>query len=697
MTIPEQIAAAKSALPLPSLLAALGVEWTGHDIKSPFRDEKNASFGLYKKADGAWNWKDQGSGRFGDEIDYLQEAEGTTRDQARERFLELAGVQTGDRSGDIGAGSRPRPVSRGRAVDSGRTRPVANVAAGASSFDWHKCSAAFDAECLEETAAWRGIDRAFLSAIHDQGLIGTFDGCPAFPVQDGDKVIGAHYREEDGTWRFTPGARSLPFVFQEGKPRRAFVFESQWDALALASAVGLADSLFFTTRGASNGKAAGALAGFRGEIVIVPQNDASKDGQATPAEKWTADVIAALGKRSTKIVRVPAQYKDANDWFRDCRDVALIVAAVDNAADPELDNVEHVGFKALLAFDAQNDPNSILGDRWLCTGSACMFVGQSGIGKSSLALQLALTWALNEPAFGIKPARPLRSLFIQAENDNGDLAEMAQGYVRAVSAMSGADITQDGEIMARMSAVSFIRDTVHTGEDFVNRLRKLIAKFKPDLVWIDPLLSYIGDDISDQKVTSTFLRNQLGALLMETGVIAFLMHHTPKPSTDKKAKSGWSDNDFSYSGQGSSELTNWPRAICVLEELRGQNAFALRLSKRGKRAGAVDIEGNPTRKIWLKQAEGREIFWFHIAEPADSDDKKSGAGRPAKGSTADVLKELSTIDGIKVSALRKRLSEQSGIGKTRFFELWATLKFDRKIEEKEGGLWVKIGSGSDGS
>jgi hypothetical protein len=37
--------------------------------------------------------------------------------------------------------------------------------------------------------------------------------------------------------------------------------------------------------------------------------------------------------------------------------------------------------------------------------------------------------------------------------------------------------------------------------------RRLIAKHKPDLVWIDPLLSYIGDDISKQSVCSQFLRN----------------------------------------------------------------------------------------------------------------------------------------------------------------------------------------------
>ena len=33
------------------------------------------------------------------------------------------------------------------------------------------------------------------------------------------------------------------------------------------------------------------------------------------------------------------------------------------------------------------------------------------------------------PLFGIVPARPLKSLLIQAENDEGDLAEMRDGVI----------------------------------------------------------------------------------------------------------------------------------------------------------------------------------------------------------------------------------------------------------------------------
>ena len=42
-------------------------------------------------------------------------------------------------------------------------------------------------------------------------------------------------------------------------------------------------------------------------------------------------------------------------------------------------------------------------------------MGQSGIGKSSLAMQMEVSWALGKEVFGIKPVKPLKSLLIQVE------------------------------------------------------------------------------------------------------------------------------------------------------------------------------------------------------------------------------------------------------------------------------------------
>ena len=89
----------------------------------------------------------------------------------------------------------------------------------------------------------------------------------------------------------------------------------------------------------------------------------------------------------------------------------------------------------LLNFNVEADPNALVGynrdrcSRYICRGYGAWLIGPSGIGKSSLTLQMAFSWALGQPIFGIRPVRPLRVLIVQSENDDGDLAEGVQGVL----------------------------------------------------------------------------------------------------------------------------------------------------------------------------------------------------------------------------------------------------------------------------
>jgi RecA-family ATPase len=332
------------------------------------------------------------------------------------------------------------------------------------------------------------------------------------------------------------------------------------------------------------------------------------------------------------------------------------------AADLETDGAGHaLSIDDLLAFKPEDDSNTVLGSRWLCRGGSCLFVGQSGIGKSSLAVQKAVCHAVGRTFFGITAARPLRSLFIQAENDDGDLAEMVQGVT------AGLMLTDEEMSLLRQNLI-FIRDTVHTGYEFAQAARRLIDKHKPDLVWFDPLLSFIGDDISKQSVCSQFLRTWLGPISEATGVVWMVVHHTNKPPADPKARRGWTSTDHSYMGTGSSELTNWARAVCVLQRIN-EDAFELKLAKRGKRAGARSLQGAPTSSIWLKYADNA-IRWEQIEEPPREAPKKgkSEGGEDAKPGrkrlTFDCDAFIESIRGEFFSKrkLAERASEFSGIG-----------------------------------
>ena len=64
-----------------------------------------------------------------------------------------------------------------------------------------------------------------------------------------------------------------------------------------------------------------------------------------------------------------------------------------------------------------------------------------------------ILWALGRACFGITPTRPLKSLLIQAENDDGDLAEMRDGVI------AGMDLTDDEKKTAMENVIVFQENT----------------------------------------------------------------------------------------------------------------------------------------------------------------------------------------------------------------------------------------------
>lgn len=289
-------------------------------------------------------------------------------------------------------------------------------------------------------------------------------------------------------------------------------------------------------------------------------------------------------------------------------------------AERALDGVgQPLSIDELLAFDPDNDPNTILGNRFLCKGGSLLIVAPSGVGKSTLATQAAVTWAMGQHLFGIRPVRPLKSLIIQAENDFGDIAQQFRG------ALTGMNIDPD-EHIEQMEAIRnnivYVRDTIHTAEAFCSVVAKLVDRYKPDLVFVDPLLSFLGGDVSSQEVCSRFLRNGLNPIAESTGVVFIIIHHTAKPPKEKaKSIEGWTTADFAYLGAGSHEITNWARAVIVLQQQPDSDrSFQLGIVKRGRRAGATTLSGEETISISLRHSE-RGLSWIQTREEDASDTK----------------------------------------------------------------------------
>ncbi len=284
---------------------------------------------------------------------------------------------------------------------------------------------------------------------------------------------------------------------------------------------------------------------------------------------------------------------------------------------------------SLIALGEQEpDPKlTLLGHRFLCSRGGLLFVGPSGIGKSSAAVQQDLLWGLGRPAFGIVPARPLRILTVQAENDDGDLGEMVRGVSTALN------FTAEQKDSIRNS-VLYVSERSHTGVSLLGEvIEPLLEKYMPDILRIDPLLAYLGADINDAKETAAFLRNGLNPLLEKYNCGAIINHHTPK--VINRDTRGWRASDWMYAGAGSADLTNWARAILVIDPTHAQHVYKFIAAKRGGRIGWRYEDGDVKYIRYFCHETAGGLAWLD----ATADDELAIEIKKPKKSGNDKTKE----------------------------------------------------------
>ena len=84
----------KTMLPLPQLMGRLGYgeEYQKRSCRSPFREEKKPSFGIFKH-EGKWFYRDFGANLSGDEISFLKDLKGLDDKQAIDLYKDLVGAK----------------------------------------------------------------------------------------------------------------------------------------------------------------------------------------------------------------------------------------------------------------------------------------------------------------------------------------------------------------------------------------------------------------------------------------------------------------------------------------------------------------------------------------------------------------------------------------------------------------------------
>lgn len=508
--------------------------------------------------------------------------------------------------------------------------PAYQAPVKATTIDWQKCVAEFTPEKAAELCEWRGFSIEMVQWMRENELIGCYNGKFAFPVQNHKgQVVGIHYRSDDAWFYYPKGTPTSALVV--GSMEHAIhtlAFESQWDAFAVLDRLKAYEPenagiyAAYITRGATSNTDLSKHP--VNSLIAVTQNDPRekkrKDGTVhantnkegrTPAEEWLHQ-IATSRNRITQfaVFETPAKHKDANDWIRaDQPDHAEVFKRViENAKNPILKATKSVS--DLLGVPVDDDPGALIGHkrRFLCKGGSWMIIGPSGIGKSTLITSLCIHAAAGVSWHGLTFRRPLKTIVVQAENDDGDLAEMLKGACAGVRAHFS-----EAEFKTMAKNLIFQQVTDKIGQGFCQWLEEMIRESGAEFLIIDPLLSFVGDDISQQKVASQFFRTFLQPVLKRTGAICAMIHHTGKPPKEKIK-----DADLSYSGLGSSEVVNWPRAVSVLMPTDEPGIFLFKNTKRGGRAEMVNqFTGQIATEIFLKhgdRAQGSQ--WLQVKHEA---------------------------------------------------------------------------------
>jgi hypothetical protein len=285
----------------------------------------------------------------------------------------------------------------------------------------------------------------------------------------------------------------------------------------------------------------------------------------------------------------------------------------------------------------ENDPNELIEHRFLYRGGVCLLLGPTGVGKSSLLMQLGIYFSIGKPLFGITPGsayreKGMRILLIQAENDEGDLAEMRDGV------LAGCDLPEEEADQAR-ARIGVCTVSDQSADRFAKTLDGLLGEHAPfDLVMIDPAFAYLGGDSNSQKEVSHFMRELLNPLLQRHNVGLILAHHTNKPLRGKE-KDNWEAGDYAYLGAGSAEWINPARAALALRSIGSDTVFELRAPKRGKRLGWKDDNEQATVTQFIAHYREPGVICWRVAEPSEVEEMASEdkGGRPRTCDLTEIL------------------------------------------------------------
>lgn len=449
-----------------------------------------------------------------------------------------------------------------------------------------------------------------------------------------------------GKWEYSvKGVRHVPYHLPEVlAAQQVFIVEGEKDADRLA-ALGLVATCNAGGAGKWKEEFSQYLKGK--DVIILPDNDQAGFDHA---EKVARLLSGHAG--SIKLVNLPnlPPKGDVSDWLAmgGSKDELLrLCAMTDKWQEPSAAStrIPIITLRELAAMELSSNP---LIEGFLDEEESLLLVGPCGIGKSLLTLNLALE--IGSPAstslWGVFPiARPLRSLFVQAEN--------------APKALLNRNSLMTNEAPSHNLAfdnVCFAKGVMACGSlerhDFISMLREWLDFSKADVLILDPLISYAGVDENDNAKMRRSL-DALTSVASEFGAATIVVHHPGRVGSRSR---------------GASAIDDWAANIVQIEQVKGGARQSLRLRNT--------------------KARNRELFPDVILERTPGLNFKASsqiAGRQGERLQAVVLALLELGGSVESQAqLRNKLMEILKISRS---QAAAMIK-----EAEEAGLIVSSAS-----
>ena len=302
---------------------------------------------------------------------------------------------------------------------------------------------------------------------------------------------------------------NLPAV-EEAMDREEVVFyvEGEKDVESLAK-IGLVGTTHSGGAKAWRSSYAEFLRGAK--LVVLPDNDA-------PGKELAANVKRDIpGAAIIELPGLPSK-GDVSDWIAagGTADALLVMA------DEALNLFQPIQLDRFLSEKGELDwlvPN------FLVRGAVAQLTAKPAAGKTTLLVQMALQLACGEPFLGMKPTKPVKTLYLMAEGARPGF----KGRVRLACQTLGITGSRLKEI-PWMIQPEKATSKVKLGSD---ELRKMIGASRADLVILDTQRYFkMGGEENSADDWLKYFMEPMRALTAEFGCGFFLVHHFKKSGDD---------------------------------------------------------------------------------------------------------------------------------------------------------------------